>query len=59
MFAIGNRYYDLPDRAARLLRSPGTWAVLIGAAVILPFLEAADFGTPGRPTTPRWPGAWS
>ncbi|HUU02519.1 MAG TPA: glycosyltransferase family 39 protein [Myxococcota bacterium] len=71
MFAVGSRLYDLPDRAAKLLRSPGTWAVLIGAAVILPFLGSSGLWDPwethyaevarrmvadGDWLTPRWRG---
>ena len=69
MFDIGSRLYDLPDRTARLLRSPGTWAVLIGAAFILPFLGSSGLWDPwethyaevarrmvvdGDWLTPRW-----
>ncbi|MBW1806935.1 MAG: glycosyltransferase family 39 protein [Deltaproteobacteria bacterium] len=69
MFELGSRLSRLPAEAARLLRSPGTWAVLIGAAIILPFLGSSGLWDPwethyaevarrmvvdGDWLTPRW-----
>jgi 4-amino-4-deoxy-L-arabinose transferase-like glycosyltransferase len=60
---------DIKERALRLLKSPGTWAVFMGAAVILPFLGSAGLWDPwethyaevarrmvvdGDWITPRW-----
>jgi 4-amino-4-deoxy-L-arabinose transferase-like glycosyltransferase len=60
---------DIKEQALRLLKSPGTWAVFMGAAVILPFLGSAGLWDPwethyaevarrmvvdGDWITPRW-----
>lgn len=69
MASFSARLYRIPDEAARLLRAPGTWAVLLGAVVFLPFLGASGLWDPwethygevarrmvvdGDWITPRW-----
>jgi 4-amino-4-deoxy-L-arabinose transferase-like glycosyltransferase len=65
----GKLLLELKERLIRLLKSPGTWAVFMGAAVILPFLGSAGLWDPwethyaevarrmvvdGDWITPRW-----